>query len=139
MPLAGELAVAPYRTTYSTTSSTSTFTTTETVTDTISANLINGETYSVDCYQMWNGSNTADHVLVTLREDNLTGTARQQRSVACTNTSRWFGTVLHLEYTAAATGAKTFVVTGVRVAGAGNITRGGSADAPSYIVIQQVS
>lgn len=136
MPYAGELAVAPFYQSASATSDTSTFTA-ETVTDTLTVSLISGKTYQVVAYQMWNSSVANDVAMGTLREDNVSGNILNQRSVICANTSRWFGTVLPSIYVAVATGSKTFVVTGQRVAGTGNIKRGGSANTPSLMIIER--
>lgn len=136
MPYAGELAVAPFYQFASATSSTATFTA-ETVTDTITVNLISGKTYLVTAHQMWNSSVANDVAMASLREDNVGGNILNQRSVLCANTSRWFGTVLPALYVAVATGSKTFVVTGQRVAGTGNITRGGASTTPSLVIVER--
>lgn len=113
--------------------------TSETVTDTITVNLTSGKVYEIKASQMWSSSVVDDINMATIRENNISGTVLQQRSVQLPNTSRWFGTEMSVLYTAVATGSKTFVVTGQRVAGSGNITRGGATTTPSVMTVNQVS
>lgn len=119
------------------TSNTSTFTA-ETVTDTVSADLVLGRLYKVVAYQLIASSVANDSVNVRLREDNLTGTQMQAIRVEVPITSTVFLAYVEAHYTAAATGSKTFVCTGVRASGTGNISHNASSTQPNYLYVDYV-
>lgn len=120
------------------TTTTAGFTTTETVTDTVAANLVSGALYEV----MWTGgvqSTTAtDTLLFRIRGDNLAGTQLAGGRLVPGTASSAGPMLLRAYFTAAATASKTFVVTGVRNAGAGTITRIGAADNQSILSVKRV-
>lgn len=138
MVLAGEIATPPYSTSATSTSSTSSFTTTETVTDTVTASLVNGHTYEVSHSGIWNSSVAGDDVSVRMREDSVSGTAMNGFDVRCASATRYYGVWVRARYTASATGSKTFVVTGQRMAGSGNIIRAASSANPSLLTVTEV-
>lgn len=138
MVLAGEIATPPYSTSTTATSSTSTFTTTETLTDTITASLVNGHTYEVSHSAIWNSSVAGDDVSVRLREDSVTGTAMNGFDVRCASSTRYYGVWVRARYTASVTGSKTFIVSGQRMSGTGNIIRAASSANPSLLTVTEV-
>jgi hypothetical protein len=138
MALAGELIIPPYHLVSIDEASTSTFTTTETVTDTITVTLSINKTYLVAHSAMWNSSVAADTVAVRMREDNLTGTALNGFDVNLSATSHYFNAYIRCYYTATSSGSKTFVITGQRVAGSGNVMRAANTTNPSIFNVDQV-
>jgi hypothetical protein len=137
MALAGEDAIAPYSLKARDTTSSGTFTA-ETVTDTITASLIAGEEYEVRWSGVWQSSVAGDVVNQQLREDSLTGARLCDGRVPCTTANKAFSGFIRGYYTAVTTGSKTFVLTGVRDSGTGNITRAAVATSPSVMSIDQV-
>lgn len=138
MPYAGELGVAPYHQVNKNTSTTPTFTTTDTTTDSITVNLINGLTYAINFSGNFQSSVGGDDVNFNLKEDNSTGNGLDGSYLRCLSTGQIYRATLYAEYVAVATAAKTFVVTGKRQAGTGNISRYGAAGAPSYLIVDRV-
>ncbi len=139
MPLAGEIVTPTTRDSSARTSSSAGFTTTATVVDTITVSLVNGETYEVEWVSQFSDTVAADRVLVALCEDNAAGTQLFGYFAASPNpTSAAFPIRVLAEYTAVATGSKTFVGVLQRVAGTGTITSGAGSTAPSRIIVRQV-
>ena len=142
MPLAGNTirATDGYRRVSSTaaTSTSSSFTTTETITDTITVSVVSGRTYAVRIDVAWQSSAAADVVNWNVREDNVTGTIMQGGYIATPGVSKPLRVSGYDEWTAGATGSKTFVVTGKRDSGSGNVSRYASALASSWIIVDQV-
>lgn len=137
MPLAGELAVAPYFTYALSTSSSSTFTA-ETVVDTIIANLISGKTYEVTWNGLYQSSVAADVVNTNLREDSISGTRMVDGRTTMATANKTFLASVRAIYVAVSTGSKTFVVTGTRDSGTGNITRAAASTDPALITVRRV-
>jgi len=114
--------------------------TVETTLDTLVVPLVSGRRYWIT----WNGaaqSSVADGaVRFRIREDTSAGTQialRQAPMNAVVNQS--FGVHMRALYTAVATANKTFVITGVRQNGTGNITAVASTDAPTFTWAEYVS
>lgn len=121
------------------TANSSGFTTTEVVLDTITASLVAGTTYRI----IWDGAvsstsgSAAEAFRGRIRETNVSGTAWQVRTYPLPVANTSFGTRLEAEYTAVATGDKTFVATGVRLpAGAGTLTSSAAADNPTLFRVE---
>lgn len=87
----------------------------------VTAPLIEALTYKI---WFWGGlmsTTTGDELQLRIREDNAAGTQISFSPVSITRasvTGTWTGTI-EAQYTAVATGDKTFVVTGIRAVGAG--------------------
>lgn len=113
--------------------------TAETSVDNVVANLVIGRTYRI----RWVGalfSSVADgYARGRIREDTVAGTQLQLRQQP-TNVaaSQAFGLIMEVEYTAVATGAKTFHATMARQSGTGNITCTAAADTPTYLYVEYV-
>jgi len=120
------------------TTNSSNYTTTEIVTDTLTTTIVTGKRYRLVHDAPYQSTVAGDNSLVRIREDNLTGTQLQiyrfNIALAATDCAG------HCEalFTAAATGAKTFVITNVRSGGTGTLSRRGSATTPSNFTIQNV-
>jgi|WetSurSiteA1Bulk_404760.scaffolds.fasta_scaffold01968_5 hypothetical protein len=137
MPLAGGIAAVQYRLTAVDTSASGTFTA-ETVVDTIVAALVSGKTYEVHYHGLYLSSVANDTAGVHLREDSVSGTDMTSTDVYLpVGSSRVWVCHLYAEYTAGTTGNKTFVATGQRRTGTGNIQRYASASAPAYFVVKE--
>lgn len=109
------------------TTDSSTFTA-ETVIGTITAALVSGRTYRVRCNMTLGSSVVNDTVLVRLREDNISGTLIFANIGEIYTTGNIPCVIpVEVEYTAVSTGNKTFVVSGARLTGTGNIRREASA------------
>lgn len=137
MPLAGELAVAPYFTYALGTTSSASFTA-ETVVDTITANLIAGKTYEVTYNGLFQSSVAADVVNINLREDSISGTRMCDGRASMVTANKTFLMACRAIYVAVSTGSKTFVLTGTRDSGTGNITRAAASNDPSLMTVRRV-
>lgn len=141
MPNAGEIIragpVNTRRGTTTATTTTATFTA-ETVTDTLTVDLIEDARYLIEWYGFFASTVAADDVTGRLREDNVTGTLMRsmREDLPSANQSRMF--YMRAEYTATATGSKTFVATGERAAGTGNITRNATATSPVLFTCDRI-
>jgi hypothetical protein len=145
MPSAGESVIAGRMpgeriATQIDTADTSTFTTTETVVSTVTAALVNGRIYRVRFVGTMQSDVTDDTINSRLREDNVSGTQLQLRRAQSPTSSAGSGVGMDVEaeYTAVATGNKTFVATGTRSTGTGNITCEGSATQPRYLYVDYI-
>ncbi|TAJ21830.1 MAG: hypothetical protein EPO65_00585 [Dehalococcoidia bacterium] len=141
MPSAGEVIEAWHGGRIATTTATSnstTFTTTETVTDSVTAALVNGERYLVEFWAGFASSVANDQVQVNLREDNLTGTLLAFDVGVMPIASVIKAFYVRREYTATATGNKTFVATGDRYAGTGNVYRGAASTVPALLTVTHI-
>ena len=121
-----------------------TFTTTETIIITLTVPLVNGRTYSIDAkVRMQSTSAGINEIcLVRIREDNATGNEldRIPICIATTLTTFGYGGDLLARFTAVATGNKTFVVTGVRAAGAAGTQRmEASGASPNILAVRYES
>lgn len=140
MPFAGQKITLPLPgmrigTTIAT-ADTGTFTA-ETVIDSVTVALITGKVYRVRWVASMQSDVAGDTVNARIREDNLTGTQlvvrREHSSVASAGSGP--DTSVEAEYTAVATGDKTFVSTGARSTGTGNITCEGAAATPRLLYV----
>lgn len=111
-----------------------TFTTVEAAIDSVTVPLVSGRTYRVRWNVAWAGTLAGDTVFTRLRENNVSGTQLNiiRSEIVATGGAgtRWPATI-EADYTAVATGNKTFVGTGIRTSGSGNI----NAHAGSYFPI----
>jgi hypothetical protein len=121
------------------TADTSTFTA-ETVVMTVTAALVTGRTYRVRFVGTMQSDVTDDTINSRLREDNVSGTQLQLRRAQSPTSSAGSGVGMDVEaeYTAVATGDKTFVATGARSTGTGNITCEASATQPRYLYVDYI-
>lgn len=119
------------------TSNSSSFTA-ETQTDTVTAPLVSGRTYRVRVVLAPSSSVSGDVDLVRMREDNSSGTLLQFGRVYI-GSATGYSAMLEAQYTAVATGDKTFVVTGARSSGTGNITHAAGATQPTYLYVDYIS
>jgi hypothetical protein len=122
------------------TADTSTFTTTETTVSTVTADLVNGRTYRVRFVGRFQSDVAGDSVNARLREDSSAGTQMQGTRVYSATATAGFGFTISFEaeYTAVATASKTFVATGERSVGSGNVMCEGSATAPRYLYVDYI-
>ena len=114
------------------------FTTSETVVATVTAPLVSGAKYRVRFIGGWQTTVADGSVTTAIREDNVTGTVKDERVVP---TAVGTGSFLHpftLEviYTAGSTANKTFVGTGVRLSGTGTISLDAGTDHPAYLYVE---
>ena len=144
MPSAGESVIAGRMpgeriATQIDTADSGTFTTTETTVQTVVAALVNGRTYRIKHHTRWGTSVSGDRINSRLREDNSVGNELQSANVIVdvTATGSGFPGDLEVEYTAVATGNKTFVATGDRSTGTGVITCEGAAT-PRYLYVDYI-
>jgi hypothetical protein len=145
MPAAGETIIAgrvpgERIATTTATADSSTFTTTETTVMSVTAALVTGRTYRVRFYGRFNSSVSTDRVVARFREDNSSGTEIATTDTPLTNYSGTFGHAIEIEieYTASATGNKTFVVTGERGAGSGNCNLEAATTRPAYLYVDYI-
>lgn len=119
----------------------STFTA-ETVIMSVTAPLVDGRTYGVWALFRLKSSVDNDDVTGRIRQDSVSGGTLQEDGMELSHDlqgTRGQGMVLYGEYTASATANKTFVLTGERAAGTGNISMEASANKPSYLFVEYVS
>lgn len=121
----------------------STGVTSETVVDSVTASLVAGITYSVTWNPGVDSTVAGDTLLVRLRQDGIAGTQMQRSRVEIPATggagTRYIET-LYAEFTAAATGSKTFVGTIQRLSGSGSVSvECTDATEPVYLRVDYVS
>lgn len=146
MALAGETAVAgkipgERIATEITTSDSATFTTTETEVMTVTAPVVSGRTYAVWFIARWGSDTTGDRVLARLREDDANGTLLGigQVEIGDFTSALGFGPiVIYAEYTATATGDKTFSGTGDLNAGSGPCWMDAVSGAPAFMFVDYI-
>lgn len=113
-------------------------TTTETTIASVTASLVAGRVYKVCLIGGVDASVAGDTCDARLRQDSSAGTEMQLRRVDLKDiTGRW-PVELEAEYTAVATGNKTFVATYVRASGTGNVIRVASGTIPTYLYVDYV-
>lgn len=112
--------------------------TAETVTDTVTASLIEGRTYTVNSFTLARSTVAADRDLVRVREDSISGTLLRSFNIFIQATGADFGFYSEVLYTAVATGDKTFVLSGARASGTGNITHTAGTSNPVYLYVEFV-
>lgn len=113
---------------------------TETQIDSITAALVSGRTYRVTWDVSYTVSATAstDHFFARIREDNTSGTQLQGCRLSATTTAQSYRQHVECEYTAVATGNKTFSLTFIRTAGAGTVTSHAAATNPTYAYVDYI-
>jgi hypothetical protein len=118
----------------------STTTTTELTVITVVAPLVSGGIYRVTAYGHVNSSVGTDTVTTRIREDSSVGNELQQDGgiaiAGSTTSGRKF--YMQVEYTAVATGNKTFVVTVNRSSGTGNVNLEASGARPAYAYVDYI-
>lgn len=119
------------------TTNTSTFTA-ETSINTVAASLENGKTYRVRWVTDVASSVINDVARFRLREDNVSGTVLQLVNQEVHRASTDFQAILEAEYTAVATGSKTFAATCQRVTGTGNLACNANGNEPHYLYVDYV-
>lgn len=121
------------------TSASSAFTS-ETVLMSVTATLVSGRTYRVTGKVPLTSSVSNDEARAQIREDNISGTVLDAASgEMSTGTSTTSNNIRpESEYTAVSTGSKTFVVTGERVAGTGNITMNAATTRKGYLYVDYI-
>ncbi|WP_162959150.1 hypothetical protein [Micromonospora tulbaghiae] len=110
--------------------------------DSITVPVVAGRTYKIRWTVAWGSTVAGDTVFSRIREDAVGGAQLQIMRINITATggagTRWDGTV-EAEYTATVTGNKTFVGTGTRATGTGNINAKAAADFPIRLYVEYVS
>lgn len=121
------------------TASVGTFTTTATQVASITAPLISGLTYRVTFDGAFDTTVTGDIVRARIFEDNTSGTQLQARDTGQMNAAGLVTALrMEVEFPAVTTGNKTFVATGERDAGTGNISFSADATFPAYMYVDYV-
>lgn len=114
---------------------------TETTIDSVTAQLVIGRTYKVTWATGYAAGTAGDTVFLRLREDNSTGTQmvidRRDSRLTSGPGARW-GAHVEAEYTALATGSKTFVGTLIVASGAGTAQIIAAATLPSYLYVDYI-
>jgi hypothetical protein len=112
--------------------------TAETVIDSVTASLVAGRTYKVRWDTKFNSTVANDTAFFRLRENNLAGTQLQNVRVFLSSTGTGYPAALEAEFTAVATGNKTFVGTLARASGSGDVSTPASANSPGYLYVDYV-
>lgn len=112
--------------------------TAETVVQQITVALVTGRTYKVTYKGPLQSSVAGDSARSRIRQTNLAGAQLQNYRVGIPNATAGFSADVECEFTASSTGNVTFVVTGERATGTGNITAGAAADAPAYLYVDYI-
>lgn len=113
--------------------------TAETITDTVTVDLTAGFTYGIFWYTQVQSSVAGDAAGCKLREDNVAGTQMTNQRYELSDAGAGVGIAQYAEFTAVASGSKTFVGTIVRSTGTGNFTAAASATQQSNIFVVLVS
>src|SRR5690606_24434043 len=82
-----------------------------------------------------------DLVISRIREDDVNGDQLRDNYVTIDgggSTARGFPVRIDAEYTAGSTGSKTFVLTGDRLSGSGDVFLEASADNPAYLYVDYI-
>lgn len=113
--------------------------TAETEVMSVTASLVSGRRYAVVAEIAFTSTNSGDRVVGRVREDSSTGGIRQLRNIPIITTSTiGYPCRLYFEHTATATGDKTFVATGHRIAGSGDARLVASSTGPSYMHVSYI-
>jgi hypothetical protein len=123
------------------TADSSTWSGTEFEATTVSGTLVSGKRYVIAFRGRISSDVAADSDNLRIREDNLTGTQLMLGQVYLpTNSGNGYMVNVYAEYTAVASGSKTFSFTGNRSIGTGTTHRiRGSATAPSWMTIELIN
>ena len=136
MPYPGNLAEAPWWQSEQATTASSATTTTEIVTDTITVPVVAGRTYEIKFFGNYNSTANGDEATANLRLTNTAGTRLDSTTVYLPASTRVYRGSLFGVFTASSTGDQVFVTTVARANGSGNVTRYGSATAPSSLTVE---
>lgn len=116
-----------------------TFTTTAVQVASVTASLVAGSIYRVTFDGAFDTTVDGDMVRARIREDNISGNQLQARDTGEMDAAGLVtGLRMEVEYTAVSTGNKTFVATGERDAGTGNITMSADSTFPAYMYVDYV-
>jgi hypothetical protein len=122
------------------TSDSGTWTTTAVETDSVTAALVTGRTYLVRWSAGLVTTVAGDVALIRMREDDTSGTVLMERNFYLgTTATGGFASDLEANFTATATGNKTFVITGVRSGGTGTHHADATANRPRYLYVDYIS
>jgi hypothetical protein len=112
-------------------------TTVATVIATATGNLVAGRTYHIRLITHLGSSVSSDTANLNIKEDTVSGTELQGAAALPLVGSASAGIYYQIstDYTAVATGSKTFVGTLVRSAGSGNVRREAAAIRPTYLTV----
>lgn len=114
--------------------------TTESVYETVTVNVVAGATYHIKSYFPYTGSVAADQFFIRLREDTTTaGTQIQFATAVIQATSTTFVETPEADWTASATGSKSFCVTVQRKSGTGTCTPKGATSNPRFLSVDYVA
>lgn len=144
MPSAGDIITVPTSpgariATTEVTSDSSTFTTTETQVMSVTAPLIDGHVYHVRANPGFQSNASGDNIRGSLREDTASGPELDGSVVPVNGSStQKHPCLVEADYTATATGNKTFVVTGTRVSGSGTCRLEAAANRRSYLTVDHI-
>lgn len=116
-----------------------TFTTGDTQVASITAALVSGRIYRVRFAGSFVSTVAADTVLARIREDTSGGTVLQEKNrVVGTTSGAGEALDFEVEFTAASSANKTFVVTAIRNGGTGTLHRDAAATRPSYLYVDYI-
>jgi hypothetical protein len=116
-----------------------TFTATATQVASVTAPLVAGSVYRVTFDGAFDTTVDGDMVRARIREDNISGNQLQARDTGEMDAAGLVtGLRMEVEYTAVSTGNKTFVATGERDAGTGNISMSADPTFPAYMYVDYV-
>lgn len=115
----------------------STFTTSALEIASVSGSLVSGRTYKIRLITHIGSTTTDSTVTFALKEDSSAGTDIQGYVVIAVPTATSAGHYYEMatEYTAVATGSKTFSATAVRATGTGTLRREAAAIRPTFFTI----
>lgn len=113
---------------------------TETVIATVTITAVSGLVYKVEFKGKLSTDVALDASNLRIREDNLTGTLFGFNQIYLpTTTANGWAAAVYGEYTAVATGSKTFVMTGQKSIGAGTAHRiRAAATTPCFFIAEKV-
>lgn len=123
------------------TADSATFTTTVTSIASVTAQLVTGRVYKLRLITHIASTVAGDRVDLAIRENNTAGTELQTLTAAPIDTTTSAGHYFDVEaqFTAVATGSKTFVGTAARQAGTGTLRREAASTRPTLFYVDCVS
>jgi len=112
--------------------------TSETLINSVTASLVSGATYKIRWDADVAGTVTGDLARFRIREDNVAGTQLSLKNSVIHGPGTDYPIGFEVEYTAVATGSKTFVVTCLRQTGTGTLACNANANEPSYLYVDYI-
>ncbi|WP_156925881.1 hypothetical protein [Glycomyces arizonensis] len=109
------------------------------VIDSVTAPVEAGKTYHLKWIVDVSSTVAEDVARLYLREDSISGTVRQINHLRMAMANQDFGITVEADWTAAATGSKTFVATAERRLGTGTFSCNANANEPAYLTVEYVS